>query len=162
MPAALVGRRIDKQLKTGGGRLPVARVDADHGRKIASGAVASDGNALRLYAELMRVRRDIACGRNAIVYGRWKLRFRRKPVFDREHRAPRSVGEFPAHHVVRVEVADHPSTAMEVDQRREDLTLGRPGRLVDAQRDRSGGARDYERKTAPISGGIGEVAARVS
>jgi hypothetical protein len=151
--AALVGRRVDQQLKRD---LPVARVacrDGHHRGEVAAGAVAADREPRRIDAERGRMALDPSSGGDAVVDGGWKAMLRPHPVVDRHHRAARAVGELAAQGVVGVEVADDPAPAVKVDERRQRRSArargpvraqgDRPGRPFGAQFD---GARHLGRR----------------
>ena len=59
--------------------------------------------------------------------GRWKLVFRREPVIDRDDHRRRLLGNGAAHSVVRIQVAEYETAAVEVNQRGSDTPV--PGRI---------------------------------
>jgi hypothetical protein len=71
---------------------------------------------------------------------------RREPIIDGHDHELAFVGQFPAHHVVGIEIADHPAAAVKEHQaRRETVGLPQSCRRVDAGRDRPGRRGDGER-----------------
>jgi len=53
-----------------------------------------------------------------VVHGGGKLVLGRQPVIDRDHDQLAFVGQLAAHHVMGIEVADHPAAAMKEHQAR--------------------------------------------
>jgi hypothetical protein len=125
---------IDQQLEGDGQVTCIARSDRHHGREIAAGAVAADRQAACIEAQRRGLAAHPARGGQHVVDGGGKAVFGAHAVVDRDHRAPRAVGQLPAQHVVRVEIADDPATAVVVHQHRQ-RAGARTQRPVQAHRD---------------------------
>ena len=117
------------------------REQAEHRGEIAAGAVAGNRDAVGIDAEF--VRRALHEGERcaAILDGRREFVFRRQPVVGGDDDAGRRVGEPAADLVMRVEIADHPAAAMQIEQRR---SAGRCRALpaIDPERQRAAGSGD--------------------
>ena len=61
----------------------------------------------------------------------------REPIVDRDDHQSRFTDELAAEHVVRVEIADHPATAVEVHQRRHRRCRRGARRPINPHRDRT-------------------------
>ena len=115
-----VGRRdgIDQQLEADDRLAGVAQVLADDGREVAAGRVARDRQPRRVGAEQRGVRVRPARRGERVVGRRGEAVLRREPVADVQHDGARGVGERPADAVVRVDRAEQPAAAVEVDDER--------------------------------------------
>ena len=116
--AGHVGRRVDQQLEAGQRQAGSARLVAQHGGKVAAGAVAADRDARRVDAVICRPRLERLPHEQRILDGRRERMLRRQRVIDREHPAIRPGGQAAAGPVVGVQAADGPATAVEPDQQR--------------------------------------------
>ena len=142
-----VGGRIDQHLARDRGAVAVARRYRDHRGEVAAGAVAADHQPRRVDAELLCIVRDPFGRGDGVIDGGGKFVLGREPIIDRDHDQLAFVGQFPAHHVVGIEIADHPAAAVKEHQaRRETVGLPQFHRRVDARGDRSGGRGDRERR----------------
>src|SRR6202035_3477151 len=85
MPVGEVQPRVDEQLQCGRRPTIAGRSLGDAGRQIAAGAVAADGDAARIGAELHRVLdREPERGDRIVERGRKRV-LGSEPVCDREH-----------------------------------------------------------------------------
>jgi hypothetical protein len=111
-----VGGGIDQHLAGDFGPVAVARGKRDHGCEIAAGTVAADHQPRGVDAELLCVGRNPFGRRNRVVDRGGKFMLGGEAVIDRYHDQLAFVGEFAAHHVVGIEVADHPAAAVKEHQ----------------------------------------------
>ena len=114
-----LGDRVHEQLQLRLREPAFARVERDDRGEVAARAVAADRDAMRVGADLVRVReRPLVRGEAVVGRGR-ELRFRREPVVDRHHDRAGVIREQPPELVVRVEVARDPSATVEPQQQRQ-------------------------------------------
>ena len=146
---SLVGAGVDEHLERDRGSARVARHERHHGGEVAARAVAADGQLFGIYFQTICVAGNKRESGKAILHGRRKRGLGRFPILHREHRAARAVGERAADDIVRVEIADHPAAAVEIDQRGQHFVLGRVLRPVRAHWNRTG-RRLARAATAPI------------
>ncbi|MBP2018155.1 hypothetical protein J2Z79_001554 [Symbiobacterium terraclitae] len=136
---AVVGHRVDQHLVC---QLRIALLpghEGDHRGQVAAGAVAGDGDALRVAAEAAGVLGHPG-GRGVAVLGRRReLVLRGHPVVHRDHHRPGAVRQQGAGRVDRVRAADHPAAAVEVEEYGE-RPLAR--RRIDADGNRTCRARN--------------------
>ncbi len=111
-----VGGRIDQHLACDRRAVAVARRDRHHGGEVAAGAVAADRQPGRVDAELLRMVGDPFGRRDGVIDGGGKFVLGREPVIDGNDDELAFVGQFPAHHVVGIEIADHPAAAVKEHQ----------------------------------------------
>ena len=111
-----VGGGIDEQLR---GRRPlVALEQRDNGAEVPSGAVAADGDAIGIGAEVARVgQRPAECGPGVVERRRERM-LGREPVGHAEHVRAGLAAQDAARRVVRVEIANHETAAVKVDEQR--------------------------------------------
>ncbi len=133
--------RIDQQLERDGRAALDLGELADHGREVAAGAVAADGETFRIDAELGGVGGDVACGSETILHRGGKGMLRREAVVDRDDAAEAAVREAAREVVMAVEIADHETAAVIEHETRQHRGV-RAQRGVDADGDVAGGARN--------------------
>ena len=102
----------------------VAQVLADDRGEVAAGRVAGDGEAARVGAEQRGVRVRPAGGGERVVGGGREASLGREAVADVEDDGARGVRERPADAVVRVDRAEQPAAAVEVDDERQRVSPG--------------------------------------
>ena len=128
-----IDRGIEQQLKTGRG-LVVAGGLCDHGREIAAGAVAADGETTAIDTEFVGPGDDIAeCGNGVMGAGRCRM-LRREAIIDRDDHTVGAFGQRAAHAVVRIQRTDHEAAA--VIEHQCAALVRALGRAVDARGDR--------------------------
>ncbi len=120
---------IDEQLGGERDAVGVGELRAHRGQ-VAAGAVAADGEALGIAAVLLDLLRDeLQRGVGVVDRGREPV-LGREPVVDADDDRAGVVGEQPAHALVGVQVTDHETAAVEVDDRR--CGVADPGGAIDA------------------------------
>ncbi len=129
-----IGGGIDQHLAGDRGPVAVARRYRDHRGEVAAGAVAADAQPGSIDAELFGVVGDPFGRGDGVIDRGGKLVFGREAIIDRYHEQPALVGELAAHHVVGIEIADHPAAAVKEHQH-GCQTIGPPRifRRVDAR-----------------------------
>ena len=115
-----IGGRIDQHLSGDRGAVAVARRYRDHRGEIAAGAVAADHQPRRVDAELFGIAGDPFRRRDGVVDGGGKFVLGRQAIIDRDHDQLAFIGELAAHHVVGIEIADHPAAAVKEHQARRE------------------------------------------
>ena len=113
----VVGDGVDQHLQGQPRPLAVARDQRHHGGEVAARAVASHRDAAPVDPEPLGVGHDPEKGGVRVLDRDGVLRFGSEPVVHAQHGAPGRVRDGPAQPVVGVEVADHPSPAVVVDER---------------------------------------------
>ena len=152
---AEVDRRVDQHLRGDRRRAAVAGHQADDGGQVAAGAVAHDGQPVRVHRQLGRVLGD-PLGGGVAVLGRDRERvLGRQPVLDR-HDVDAGLRCQPGAPPLRLAgVAGHPAAAVEVrDDRRRARGVRADGRCAAAARCRRPVARasviDIRRSGRPV------------
>ena len=111
--------RAEKDLEIRQRDAAVARHQGDHGRQVAAGAVAADGDAAPFQSQRRGAAAHPGEGGERILGGHGKAVLRRTAVVDRDQRTAGGVGQQPAKGVVRLKIADDPAAAVVVHQHRQ-------------------------------------------
>src|SRR5229473_7457544 len=135
-----IDRGINQQLVREFWPTTIARHQGNCSREISTGAVATDGDSIRVYVERARVVGHPFGCRVTILWSGWELMLGRETVIDGHGDAWGALREIAAGHVVRLDIADHPSTAMKVHKCPEGAA---PRGRVDSHLDIAGGTRDF-------------------
>ena len=107
--------RIGEHLERQRGTAPVAAHEADGGGEVPARAVTADGQAPPVDAETPGLAGDPLGRRVRVFGGDGVLVLGGEAVVDARHDRSRGIGERAADAVMRLDVADHPAAAMEVD-----------------------------------------------
>ena len=109
---------------------------ADHRGDGSTGRVAGNDQTLGIDVQfrcIIDAPPDDGC---RIIDSGWEGMFRRKSIADRDYSAAARVGEHPTESVVRRDVAEYPSTTVEVNDARQSIRI-RIARCVNTDRDRA-------------------------
>src|SRR5947208_1276440 len=110
-----IGDGIDHRLTCNGRAVLVPAFERYYRAEVAAGTVAAYCNPTPVDTELVRIRHHPNSRGIAVVHGGWEFVFRRKPVVDRYDNCTRSACDGTTHHIVGIQIADHPSDAVKVD-----------------------------------------------
>ena len=135
-----VGGRVEQHLEIDRRHRAIARHQRQHRRQIAAGAVAADRHPARHRSAGPPHSPPPSAAPRGCPRPRRETGARAPCGSRPRRRAARRIGQLPAEQVVRVEVADHPAAAVEVQQAGQRLGRRGPGRAVAAQPDRAGRA----------------------
>ena len=114
------GGRVDEQLK--GGRLgTVTRTQTHRCGQIAASAVTTHGHPSRIDVQAGGVVHHPVKRMQGIVVGGRERVLGGQTVVHRKHGATAGITQLAAQHIVGVDVANHPTTAVVVDQGRQHL-----------------------------------------
>ena len=111
-----IRRRIDQHLTRDRRTVAVAGRYRDHCGKIAAGAVAANHEPRCVDAEFLRVGGDPCRRGDGVIDGGRKFMLGRQAIIDGDNDELTFVGQLAAHHIVGIEIADHPAAAMEKHQ----------------------------------------------
>ena len=141
-----IDRGIDQHLTGNCGTVAVASGNRHHGGEIAPGAVAADHQPGLIDAERLAVGCDPRRCRDGVLDSGGKFVFGSASVIDGDNDELTFVGELPAHHVMRIEIADDPAAAVKKHQAwREPVGRSECLRRVDAGSNRAVRSGDRER-----------------
>ena len=90
---------------------------------------------LGVHAQLGGMGDDPARGRPGVVGGGGEFVLGGQAIVHRDHAGAGLRGELPAEDVMRLQIADHPAAAVEVDVDRQPRGVGHSRRPVEAERD---------------------------
>ena len=148
-----IGGRIDQHLARDRGAVAVARRYRDDRGEVAAGAVAADHQPRRVDAELLCVDGDPFRRGDRVIDGGGEFVLGREPVIDGNNDELTFIGQFAAHHVVGIEIADHPAAAVKEHQARREPGCPQLQWRVDARGDRSVRARGSRAAATDLSSG---------
>ena len=115
-----IGRRIDQHLKDRERLAEISESDHRGGGEIAAGAVAADGDTLRVRAQFARMREAVFRSSNCVIECGRELVLGRQSVVDRDDIASRPMRDLAAENFVRVEVAADPAAAVDEQEQGSD------------------------------------------
>ena len=134
-----VRHRIDQHLERERGSTIVAATPGNHCRESSSRAIAGHGDSARIDAKLCRVLSHPNRGGMAVIHGSREFVFGGEPVVDRNDDSPGPARQHPAHTVVALDVAEHPSATVKIHNAG---TRAAALRRIDSNRDCAAGTRD--------------------
>src|SRR6266513_2672701 len=109
----VVGRGIDEHLERDRWTTAVARAQTHRGGEVAAGTVAGDGEARAVDIEFLAVCGDEGQRVVTVLQTRRKWELGREAIVDRHDHTTRTRGERARRRIVRVEIADDPTAAVE-------------------------------------------------